>query len=57
MENVHSIINRKTREISRVGHGVKFTLRNSVHIAKLSYFEAVYIGRVCLRGRYVLFAT
>lgn len=43
--SVHSTTNVKTRGISRVGHGVKFTLRNFALISASPYLGAVCLGR------------
>lgn len=42
---VHSTTNVKNRGISRVGHWVKFTLRNCALISASPYLGAVCLGR------------
>lgn len=48
--SVHPTTNMKTRGVSRVGHGVKFTLRNCALISASPYLGAVCLGRESSRG-------
>lgn len=48
--SVHSTTNVKTRGISRVGHGVKFTLRNCALISASPYLGAVCLGEIVQGG-------